>query len=53
MERSLITWSIPNMVTVWLMFAGGLIVYAVVAQVFKHAGIGPGASEAETEAGAF
>lgn len=33
MERTLITWTIPNLVTVWLMAAIGFLLIALVAQL--------------------
>jgi hypothetical protein len=38
MERSLLTWSIPNMITIWLMLIGLVLVYALGAQVAIRAG---------------
>lgn len=32
MERSLLTWSIPNMITIWLMLIALVVVYALGAQ---------------------
>ncbi len=32
MERTLLTWSVPNMITIWLMLIGLILVYAVGAQ---------------------
>jgi len=52
MERSLLTWSVPNMLTIWLMLAGGFILFAVGSQIFKHAGVSMG-GQAETDAEAF
>lgn len=32
MEKTLITWSVPNMVTIWLMLAIGFLVLALISQ---------------------
>lgn len=32
MEKTLLTWSVPNMITIWLMLVALLITYAAVAQ---------------------
>lgn len=39
MERSLITWSIPNMITIWLMLIGLFLIYAVGAQMLHRSGV--------------
>lgn len=35
MERTLLTWSVPNMITIWLMLIALIIFYSVVAQGFR------------------
>lgn len=32
MEKTLISWSVPNLLTIWLMLAAGFLAYALVAQ---------------------
>lgn len=32
MEKTLLTWSVPNMITIWLMLIALVMFYAVVAQ---------------------
>jgi len=36
MEKTLITWTIPNMVTIWLMLAVGLALVALVGQAVQN-----------------
>lgn len=33
MERQLLTWSIPNMITVWLMVLAMFLAFALIAQL--------------------
>ena len=53
MERSLITWSVPNMITIWLMFLGLLVIYAVGAQVAMRAGWVSGGNTSANSAGGY
>lgn len=36
MERTLIAWNLPNIITICLMAAFGYVVVAIVAQVFQN-----------------
>jgi hypothetical protein len=38
MERSLLTWSVPNMITIWLMVISLIVVYALGAQLANGLG---------------
>lgn len=41
MERTLITWSVPNIVSIWLMAAVGFLVAGLIAQlIVKYTGGG-------------
>lgn len=50
MDRTLISWSVPNMITIWLMLAIGFIVFAFASQFgLKWIGGGGGGSSAPAE----
>jgi len=44
MERTLISWNLPNWITVTLMAALGYAVAGVIVQLLARQGIGPAAS---------
>lgn len=50
MDRVLVSWSIPNMITVWLMLLVGLFVLAALSQVVMKA---TGNSGAANNAGGY
>lgn len=39
MEKTLISWSVPNMITIWLMLAIGFLVLSIGTQAIKNWGI--------------
>lgn len=46
MDRTLITWSVPNIVSIWLMAAVGFLVAGLIAQlIIKYTGGGAQTSE--------
>lgn len=51
MERSLLTWSIPNMITIWIMLIVLIIVYALGAQAAMRFGWIGGPSTANASGG--
>lgn len=51
MDRSLLTWSVPNMITIWLMMIGLILVYALGAQVAVRAGWKSGTAPADNSGG--
>lgn len=40
MERTILSWSVPNIVSVWLMAAVGFLAAGIVVQLVKRAGGG-------------
>lgn len=46
MEKTLITWSVPNLITIWLMLAIGFLGVSLAIQAAKHFGSGSGSSSA-------
>lgn len=53
MERQLISWSVPNMITIWLMMIGLVVIYAVAAQVAMRAGWLRGGSSTANNSGGY
>jgi hypothetical protein len=53
MERSLLTWSIPNMITIWLMMIGLVLVYTLGAQFATSSGWLKGGSSPANNAGGY
>jgi hypothetical protein len=54
MERSLLTWSIPNMITIWLMLIALVVVYALGAQAATSLGwIGGSSSTPANNSGGY
>lgn len=50
MERSLISWSVPNMISIWLMVAIGFLALALISQ-FGMKWIGGNAQQSSTSGG--
>lgn len=42
MERTIISWSVPNLITIWLMFAIGFLVLSIGTQFTMKWGAGSG-----------
>ena len=42
MERTMITWNLPNWITILVMAAGGYAALGLIVQVLKQQGIGTG-----------
>jgi len=51
MERTLITWSVPNMITIWLMLFIGFLALALVAQVGMRLSASKGSAPADNSGG--
>lgn len=51
MERTLISWNLPNWISVILMAAAGYFLLGLIAQVFKQGGVGAASGAAQTTAG--
>jgi len=43
MERTMLSWNVPNIITIALMGAGTWAVIAILMQMFQRAGIAPSA----------
>lgn len=50
MDRTLISWSVPNMITIWLMFFIGFLVLGLATQFITKRGKG-GAAPADNSGG--
>lgn len=53
MDRTIISWNIPNMITIWLMLIGLVLLYAVGAQVAVRAGWAGGGSTTANNSGGY
>lgn len=54
MDKTLISWTVPNMVTIWLMLAIGFLVLSLVAQLgMNFLGGGTQPSAAANNAGGY